>query len=421
MDPVHCCRDEPPIAAATVTGNYTLQSRVTGTVAHSVSVTDSTLVFVPIKSFTSLDTLSLTLTSALQDTNGLPFDGNGNGDPDGSPADDYRMQFYTVALGDYNLDGAISLWDLTAFRDAWLAKPQVLEYELAPVGGASPHLRVLPDGKINFDDLVVFANTWNWYTQGASQSIAVALLAKAKASEVPIRLEPVYQGDKYWSDMQDNEFAIELWMEEDYIPNGLGITMVIDPKIMKYSRFEANQAFEAKKGGWFVLDWYDAETGVLVINMADFSSASKKTTFNGCVGKIFADVLQVTETSLPFHYELTLTGENAAELEGESVTVISTSPPLPTEFALYQNYPNPFNPTTTIRFELPEAVDVHLVVYDILGREIVRLKNEQMEAGYHQVRWNGRDGIGRYIASGIYFARMATPRYSKTVKMLLLK
>ncbi len=64
---------------------------------------------------------------------------------------------------------------------------------------------------------------------------------------------------------------------------------------------------------------------------------------------------------------------------------------------------------------------MHLVVYDILGREIVRLKNERMEAGYHQVRWNGRDGLGRYIASGIYFARIVTPSYSKTVKMLLLK
>ena len=94
---------------------------------------------------------------------------------------------------------------------------------------------------------------------------------------------------------------------------------------------------------------------------------------------------------------------------------------MPKEFALHLNYPNPFNPTTTIRFELPKPSMVYLVIYDILGREVARLKQEQLGAGYHQVRWNGRDRAGRDLSSGLYFARLATPEYSRTIKLLLLK
>ncbi len=94
---------------------------------------------------------------------------------------------------------------------------------------------------------------------------------------------------------------------------------------------------------------------------------------------------------------------------------------LPVAYALHQNYPNPFNPTTTIRFDLPLATDIHIVVYDLLGREVVRLLNQQLEPGFHELIWNGRDHTGRALPSGIYIVLMATPEYSKSIKMVLLK
>jgi flagellar hook assembly protein FlgD len=94
---------------------------------------------------------------------------------------------------------------------------------------------------------------------------------------------------------------------------------------------------------------------------------------------------------------------------------------LPDEFALYQNYPNPFNPSTTIRFDLPEAAEVTLVIYDMLGREVVRLVRGRVEAGYQGIIWNGRTAYGREVPSGIYIARMITPKYHKSMKMVLLK
>jgi predicted GH43/DUF377 family glycosyl hydrolase len=93
----------------------------------------------------------------------------------------------------------------------------------------------------------------------------------------------------------------------------------------------------------------------------------------------------------------------------------------PSAFTLHQNYPNPFNPVCTIRYDLPQACEVSLMVYDILGREMARLVDGYMELGYHQVQWDGREASGREVPSGIYIARLVTPEYSKSIKMLLLK
>jgi hypothetical protein len=94
---------------------------------------------------------------------------------------------------------------------------------------------------------------------------------------------------------------------------------------------------------------------------------------------------------------------------------------LPLDFALHPNYPNPFNPVSTIRYDLPQASEVSLIVYDILGREVARLVDDYMEPGYHRTQWNGRNSRGREVPSGIYITRLVTPEYSNSIKMLLLK
>jgi len=62
-----------------------------------------------------------------------------------------------------------------------------------------------------------------------------------------------------------------------------------------------------------------------------------------------------------------------------------------------------------------------LTVYDLLGREIIRLVDGRMEAGYHRVVWNGTNSAGREMPTGIYLARLATPGFTKAIKMVLLR
>ena len=94
---------------------------------------------------------------------------------------------------------------------------------------------------------------------------------------------------------------------------------------------------------------------------------------------------------------------------------------VPSQYQLLQNYPNPFNPETKIRFELPKTSRVTLKIYNVLGQEVATLINTDMKAGYHLVKWNGRNQFGIPVASGIYFYKLETPEFSKIMKMMLIK
>ena len=89
---------------------------------------------------------------------------------------------------------------------------------------------------------------------------------------------------------------------------------------------------------------------------------------------------------------------------------------LPVEYALYQNYPNPFNPETVIKFDLPEAGNVSLEIFNLIGEQIATLVNEQLEAGSYQYNFNAKN-----LPSGIYLYKLTTDVRQFTHKMLLLK
>lgn len=86
------------------------------------------------------------------------------------------------------------------------------------------------------------------------------------------------------------------------------------------------------------------------------------------------------------------------------------------DYYLYQNYPNPFNPVTVIRYDIPSASFVTLKIYDILGREVAQLVNEEKQPGKHQVTFNASR-----FSSGIYFYRMKAGNFIKTNKLIFLK
>lgn len=91
-------------------------------------------------------------------------------------------------------------------------------------------------------------------------------------------------------------------------------------------------------------------------------------------------------------------------------------PEAPAEFALSQNFPNPFNPSTRIRYGLPNRSNVTLTVFNTLGQSVSTLVNDEMEAGYHEVQF---DGSG--LASGVYLYRMQAGSYVETRKLLLVR
>ncbi len=88
----------------------------------------------------------------------------------------------------------------------------------------------------------------------------------------------------------------------------------------------------------------------------------------------------------------------------------------PTNYSLYQNYPNPFNPSTTISFTLPKSSYVTLKVYDVLGREVAELVNDNLQAGSHSINFDASR-----LSSGTYFYRLQAGDVVQIKKMMLIK
>ncbi len=86
------------------------------------------------------------------------------------------------------------------------------------------------------------------------------------------------------------------------------------------------------------------------------------------------------------------------------------------KYSLFQNYPNPFNPCTTIKFIVPIKSEISIILYDILGREIKILLDENVRSGLHSIEFNASE-----LQSGVYFYKLESNQYSKTKKLIILK
>ncbi len=143
------------------------------------------------------------------------------------------------------------------------------------------------------------------------------------------------------------------------------------------------------------------------------------------VNLLFLGKLQSTDAYSHYSPSITWTSGGTRYLREHNVFVDfqntvtgveQSSGTMPNRFELYQNYPNPFNPSTTIRYDVPKASRVQLVVYDILGRKVATLVDEVKKAGSYQSVWSANR-----FASGVYFYRLQAGDFVATKRLLLLK
>ena len=93
----------------------------------------------------------------------------------------------------------------------------------------------------------------------------------------------------------------------------------------------------------------------------------------------------------------------------------------PIEFALHQNYPNPFNPETNIQFDVAEKSDVTISIFNIVGQKVAPLVDGSMDPGVYTIKWNGLNGKGSSLPSGMYIYEMKTSNYHSIKKLVLVK
>ncbi len=134
----------------------------------------------------------------------------------------------------------------------------------------------------------------------------------------------------------------------------------------------------------------------------------------------------VNQTWTPSSNNLTVTYNNntegetywaqIVEMQYITITGVDDKTNTPNSFTLYQNYPNPFNPATTIKYSIPNSNMVSIKVFDILGKEVTTLVNEQQNSGIHEVTFNAEN-----LSSGTYFYQLKCGEFTETKKFLLIK
>jgi hypothetical protein len=152
-------------------------------------------------------------------------------------------------------------------------------------------------------------------------------------------------------------------------------------------------------------------TGAMIPGQGNSSSASEYAFSDANVGWDKTYYYQIHEISTVF-------GDTSKSYYGP---LSVTTKPAPKGFRLSQNYPNPFNPSTQFDYEIRDAVHVKITVFNLLGKEVATLVNEQRPAGVYAVQWDGSDASGRQTASGIYFYRIQAGDRTDIRKMTKMK
>ena len=94
---------------------------------------------------------------------------------------------------------------------------------------------------------------------------------------------------------------------------------------------------------------------------------------------------------------------------------------IPDVFALHQNYPNPFNPVTNIVYDIPEASDVRITIYNVTGQKVRTLLHKQHNPGRYRIMWSGVNDFGQPVSSGMYFYRIMASDFVSVKKLILMK
>ena len=125
----------------------------------------------------------------------------------------------------------------------------------------------------------------------------------------------------------------------------------------------------------------------------------------------------------PFHTEVIYAGTGSGVYRMEQIvsSVKEEEAELPQAFVLKQNYPNPFNPSTTIEYALPQASDVTLVIYNLLGAKVRTLVQASQPAGIFSAVWDGLNEDAESVAGGIYFYKLKADSFEDMRRLVLIR
>ncbi len=309
-------------------------------------------------------------------------------------------------------DGKVNIDDLNKWATAYFMDvsanssganailPYRLKYDVGPTTTNYVDGLPEPDGKINFEDLVIFAISYGLYQggaypKGAAQSEPIRLLAEGAVAEgnrltVPVRIDGAVADLRAYS-----------------------LTLRYDRRNLRYAGVRSGEAMR----GVTLVKGKD-EQGVLTIDGAAFGPENS-----------------IAQAGRIAYVEFERQGAGAAEVavagakmrdSRNRAILVERQGAAPGALALEQNYPNPFAArggtlATTIPFSLAAEGEAEVAVYNVLGAKVAVLARGVMKAGRYEAQWNGRDGANRPVPAGLYLCRLTAGGASVQKTMMLVK
>jgi N-acetylneuraminic acid mutarotase len=330
-------------------------------------------------------------------------------------------------VGDYTGDITVDFADFATLVSAW--NSQDTYHDIGPATGTVPDLVPVYDGKIDFEDLAVYAMMWTWSDANppavAARAIARPVTTRAAGRKTaekddhPVRLEQPMPDDPWAPD----DGILELRFQTSGV-SGLtsaGLTLEYDTRYLKLSEVVPGPMLGTTGGAkpsLVQLKRVNEEEGRIELLLGRIDPERPSVSGSGMLAVARFEKLSREDSVVRVTYDLR--DRQAAAIAGGDYEASVQATLRPTEFALLQNYPNPFNGETVIRFQLPTEQRVQIQLYNMRGQLVTTLLDERRDAGYHRVSWNGRDAAGRPVASGIYIylIQAGTNRTSKKLVIL---
>ncbi len=311
--------------------------------------------------------------------------------------------------GRVNFDDLPWFWNLYGGRAGAWPYPAAGECDFGPTAASKAHpagspLAVpAPDGVIDFEDLMIFAQ--NYSAVAPKVSSAAGVLASEMSLSAVCNAARVENGQTV---------TVTLELASDGRPvKGISARVSFNAAILKLKAVTAGPLLGSAQQGLLLfregrgnvrIDGAVLGTGRTVDFSGQFAVLTFEAAGRGEAGLKLDDVLLRTENN-----------------QVQPAAVKSEVRELPTTYSLLQNFPNPFNPSTRIEYTVPGTARVTVQVFDLLGRLVRDLVNDQREQGRYQAEWDGRNNAGRQVASGMYIYVMRAADFTALRKMLLLK
>lgn len=405
-----------------ISSNVIVESMKMGVIPVTISYNEALkeMVITADSNFLSNDTIRVTLTANIVDLANNHLDGDSDGIAESSPADDYQWRFITADIDQIAPTFTIGVLQnpvFTRYMDMYViaseylssAPEMVVGAQNVPIKNINENLHIYKgDYKINDFGTINIAVTGNDLggNQGSGSKVfATALItawqgglaelgtkscqltvpADALAKNEYITIVPLEPGEKigllYKTNLMDDNRIN--WLSPIYTIGPTNLNFSHPASLRLYLPTEHSKSIDHTKLNIYYYDqaWIQMETS-----------------YNNSKGFLEAKISKAGNYRIGYSENL-----------------------IPQQFQIAQNYPNPFNSQTLIKYQVPENSPVSIRIYNMKGQLVKELVNEFQAAGFYEIHWDGTDGQGQSVTSGIYCYQISCPTFKTTKKMLLLR